>query len=243
MEGLSTIHFYIILKRFLFSLLTTSCLSTIHFYIILKQAANWDSDGICLSTIHFYIILKPCVQPYPIRSGLSTIHFYIILKPREARGWLLYRLSTIHFYIILKLCLVWRERSTGLSTIHFYIILKLSPIFCRTNGRLSTIHFYIILKPMYGYATHRIVWVPYIFTSFSNLKFKNELLSSAQNRYSNIRWILIDITSIFVNYIIFSLIRKVPLYIFYEKQGYFIVACHLGEFVYLCFVQIGSNID
>ena len=98
-----------------------------------------------------------------------------------------------------------------------------------------------------NYATKEIkageVWVPYIFTSFSNLKFKNELLSSAQNRYSNIRWILIDITSIFVNYIIFSLIRKVPLYIFYEKQGYFIVACHLGEFVYLCFVQIGSNID
>ena len=45
------------------------------------------------------------------------------------------------------------------------------------------------------------------------------------------------ITFNFLYYIIFSLIRKVPLYIFYKKQGYFIVACHLGEFVYLCFVQ------
>ena len=56
-------------------------------------------------------------------------------------------LSTIHFYIILKQASYREEKKDGLSTIHFYIILK-----------------HIAVKVFTG-----LVWVPYIFTSFSNI--------------------------------------------------------------------------
>ena len=57
----------------------------------------------------------------------------------------------------------------------------------RVNGQkvllsFSTIHFYIILKHPFQSIVDGYVSVPYIFTSFSNLKFKNEPPSFAQNK-------------------------------------------------------------
>ena len=57
-------------------------LSTIHFYIILKRSSGSYRGADCLSTIHFYIILKLACMPKSQENGLSTIHFYIILKPQ-----------------------------------------------------------------------------------------------------------------------------------------------------------------
>ena len=56
-------------------------LSTIHFYIILKRLSGRPGFLKGLSTIHFYIILKLFSLVYDKRLRLSTIHFYIILKP------------------------------------------------------------------------------------------------------------------------------------------------------------------
>ena len=55
---MSTIHFYIILKRDACTEWLLIRLSTIHFYIILKRNPGGLYDTNCLSTIHFYIILK-----------------------------------------------------------------------------------------------------------------------------------------------------------------------------------------
>ena len=55
-------------------------LSTIHFYIILKHTTEDYVQHISLSTIHFYIILKRVKLGLSATIRLSTIHFYIILK-------------------------------------------------------------------------------------------------------------------------------------------------------------------
>ena len=78
---LSTIHFYIILKRIMDCSPSLSSLSTIHFYIILKPETASSRTDWGLSTIHFYIILKLCQFSVLFTLSLSTIHFYIILKP------------------------------------------------------------------------------------------------------------------------------------------------------------------
>ena len=65
-RGLSTIHFYIILKRRTLCVVLWDRLSTIHFYIILKLCVTLQSSAFSLSTIHFYIILKQ--SPLPLRS-------------------------------------------------------------------------------------------------------------------------------------------------------------------------------
>ncbi len=57
-RGLSTIHFYIILKRRTLCVVLWDRLSTIHFYIILKHTMTFSVLSSSLSTIHFYIILK-----------------------------------------------------------------------------------------------------------------------------------------------------------------------------------------
>ena len=98
-------------------------------------------------------------------------------------------------------CWIVGNSFSSLSTIHFYIILKHSRVFEQWYNSLSTIHFYIILKRCVNKKiaksvwvpyiftsfsnrrkqryTNGAVWVPYIFTSFSNLKFKNEMPSPA----------------------------------------------------------------
>ena len=81
-----------------------------------------------------------------LQNSLNTIHFYIILKRQCWTHFLLLRLNTIHFYIILKLTCRLKTMTSGLNTIHFYIILK-PP---RIQGDCYS------------------VWIPYIFTSFSN---------------------------------------------------------------------------
>ena len=61
----------------------SKCLSTIHFYIILKRYDFTTDARIRLSTIHFYIILKLAYVLDLYENSLSTIHFYIILKRRS----------------------------------------------------------------------------------------------------------------------------------------------------------------
>ena len=104
-SGLSTIHFYIILKPVMHPATAVCSLSTIHFYIILKRRCvcivherlfeyhtflhhsqtgfGKVNSSAGLSTIHFYIILKPIVKATEGLRCLSTIHFYIILKHRK----------------------------------------------------------------------------------------------------------------------------------------------------------------
>ena len=57
-----------------------NCLSTIRFYIILKRLLGKREPTPRLSTIRFYIILKQCCRTDLRSDRLSTIRFYIILK-------------------------------------------------------------------------------------------------------------------------------------------------------------------
>ena len=126
--------------------LSRLCLNTMHFYIILKRHVCDVPGHHCLNTIRFYIILKRCAITPDSCCSLNTIRFYIILKPFQS--------------VILFLgCL---------NTIRFYIILKPSISVSCENLCLNTIRFYIILKPTGALLILAIVWIPYVFTSFSN---------------------------------------------------------------------------
>ena len=114
--------------------------------IILKRCAITPDSCCSLNTIRFYIILKPVTLALPTFSGLNTIRFYIILKPFQSVILFLGCLNTIRFYIILK---------PRLRTLP-------------SEVRLNTIRFYIILKPTGALLILAIVWIPYVFTSFSN---------------------------------------------------------------------------
>ena len=95
-----------------------------------------------------------------IRFRFSTIHFYIILK-RQMCSFFVFLSFQYHTFL---------HHS---QTMHFFLFL----LMC-----FSTIHFYIILKQTLTGSWIMFVSVPYIFTSFSNLKFKNEPPSFAQNK-------------------------------------------------------------
>ena len=56
------------------------------------------------------------------------------------------------------------------STIRFYIILKQKAPIQQSRAGFSTIRFYIILKPQGKIDAVEIVSVPYVFTSFSNIR-------------------------------------------------------------------------
>ena len=164
-------------------------LSTIHFYIILKQPVPALLLWPRLSTIHFYIILKPClcIHSFPVVWGpyIFTSFSNSLYQMRMDRlVWVPYiftsfsnRLPVLFAYSMFEYHTflhhsqtrnVWCVPWTGLSTIHFYIILKPCCALCWPAFRLSTIHFYIILKRTNNRKYSRFVWVPYIFTSFSN---------------------------------------------------------------------------
>ena len=73
---MSTIHFYIILKRDACTEWLLIRLSTIHFYIILKRNPGGLYDTNCLSTIHFYIILKLLLSQ---ESSSSVLEYHTFL--------------------------------------------------------------------------------------------------------------------------------------------------------------------
>ena len=186
-------------------------LSTIHFYIILKQPVPALLLWPRLSTIHFYIILKPCLcihsfpvvwVPYIFTSFSNSLYQmrmdrlvwvpYIFTSfsnaPTIENIQDLFEYHTFLHHSQTVLCkyklFLWFEYHTflhhsqtdipvqadedGLSTIHFYIILKRETVNMHRASCLSTIHFYIILKRSGIIAVVDFVWVPYIFTSFSN---------------------------------------------------------------------------
>ena len=129
-----------------------------------------------LSTIHFYIILKQAWKESRKSNGLSTIHFYIILKRLIPNApaicvWVPYistsfsnrQVSALNYYLF--------EYHTFLH--HS----QTNKALIQLSMCLSTIHFYIILKRKGSPWCIPSVWVPYISTSFSNLKFKNEMPS------------------------------------------------------------------
>ena len=125
--GLSTIHFYIILKQKSLHYLLKNRLSTIHFYIILKQTAAVNGIYIGLSTIHFYIILKQAFEtknvisawvPYIFTSFSNTQHLIYI----SSLAWVPYIFTSFSNHLLFT-----KHFPGSLSTIHFYIILKLTP--------------------------------------------------------------------------------------------------------------------
>ena len=136
---------------------------------------------LCLNTIYLYIILKPSLVLHPFKLRLNTIYLYIILKHRLNHSFDNVRLNTIYLYIILKLTSVLFLSFVRLNTIYLYIILKHRRIIFQIIKRLNTIYLYIILKPGAYMVWLFPVWIPYIFTSFSN--FRSPLVSSNKFEY------------------------------------------------------------
>ena len=62
-----------------------------------------------------------------------------------------------------------RSEENRLNTIRFYIILKLTILINIVLVCLNTIRFYIILKLLFHHLHQCIVWILYVFTSFSNM--------------------------------------------------------------------------
>ena len=164
-------------------------LSTIHFYIILKQPVPALLLWPRLSTIHFYIILKPClcIHSFPVVwvPYIFTSFSNSLYQMRMDRlVWVPYIFTSFsnaptieniqdlfEYHTFLhhsQTDIPVQADEDGLSTIHFYIILKRETVNMHRASCLSTIHFYIILKRSGIIAVVDFVWVPYIFTSFSN---------------------------------------------------------------------------
>ena len=133
----------------------------------------------------------------------------------------IYRLSTIRFYIILKRTVRQLYCRQGLSTIRFYIILK--RILCWEVEYIVWVPY--VFTSFSNTANNIIsilkVWVPYVFTSFSNLKVQKCSASSAPGMV--LKRFLANTTFVTINYTVISLFWKVALYIFNQQQCNFAV--------------------
>ena len=81
-------------------------------------------------------------------------------------------LLTYHFLLSFKTIVVGLLLALCLNTIHIYIILKPPHDSAPLLSCLNTIHIYIILKLSFQYHRLKCVWIPYIFTSFSNCRYE-----------------------------------------------------------------------
>ena len=64
------------------------------------------------------------------------------------------------------------------NTIYLYIILKLISVSGKQQNSFNTIYLYIILKLTVLSNVRKLVLIPYIFTSFSNVSFSLAALSA-----------------------------------------------------------------
>ena len=105
-----------------------SGLSTIHFYIILKQEPK-EQCWVEQFEYHTFLHHSQTVERSSDSKKWFEYHTFLHHSQTKLQDIILnFSLSTIHFYIILKLSTIAQRLGVCLSTIHFYIILKPIPI-------------------------------------------------------------------------------------------------------------------
>ena len=147
-----------------------ACLSTIHFYIILKRAADHEC---WLPWFEYHTFLHHSQTEDFVRGSLGSFEYHTFLHHSQTQAALFRSLAMFEYHTFLHHSQTMRDLAIECLQFEYHTFLHHSQTIASSfeiPASLSTIHFYIILKREASTRGTPEVWVPYIFTSFSNEK-------------------------------------------------------------------------